>query len=444
MKRETPTPETWLQLWKAIAAAGLRPAAVAEALASGAAGALGDVGGVCYRGPDGRWVAVICGPDPSARWSGEAGGPPPSPAGAEAPWLKLAPFAGDLGACAVAPLESGGEVLGAVAVARRGGAFSPEEPSWLRQAAEAASGSLASALQHGRLTAEAEVLRGAAPWLVAYARDYPAMFFLKDEAGVYRIVNPAMAAFSRTVPEQMMGKTDEELYPPEQAGFFRAIDRQIMATGQPAITTDKFYLGGQWRVFLANKFPVKDAAGKVVGVAGSVTPIPDEKVATDALARGEEQLNFITDALPELMAYLDADESFRFCNRAYELWFGKERTQIVRRPAKEVFGDEVYALLQPQIRAVLADGGNRHFELRLPHSDGVLRNTRVSIAAQRNFIHETVGLVMLISDVTDQKLAEERLRFLGDVGGLLAARLDDAPEIGAPLKTIAALSVLKL
>src|SRR6185369_12110078 len=49
-----------------------------------------------------------------------------------------------------------------------------------------------------------------------------------------------------------------------------------------------------------------------------------------------------------------------------------------------------------------------------------------------------------ITDMTDQKLAEERLRFLGDVGGLLHSRLDDVAETGAPLKTIAALSVLKL
>jgi len=434
-----------LQIWKGVAAAGPHPAAVADALARGAGSAFGGVrAGVRYRVPGGRWAGVIHGPEGSEPYRGDI-----SDAGAEdagAPWLQLGPApAGEPGAPAVAPLAMGDQVVGTLAVARarEAGPFSPEEEALLRQVADAAAPRLAATLEHGHLFQEGDILGRRGAWALAFARDCPSMFFIKDEGGNYMIANQAMANFSNRTSADILAQVDEQLWPPEQAAFFRAIDRQIFATGKPAITTDKFFMGGSWRVFLACKFPIFDSAGKVTGVGGHVTPIPDEKVATDALARGEEQLNFITDALPELMAYIDIDERFRFVNQAYERWFGLDRHQIINKSLLEIFGADTYALIEPHLKEAKAEGGSK-LDLRLAAADGVVRDVRMTLAIQRNFVREPVGVVALITDMTDQKLAEERLRFLGDVGGLLHSRLDDVAESGAPLKTIAALSVLKL
>jgi PAS domain S-box-containing protein len=389
---------------------------------------------------------VIHGPEGSESYRGDLSGPDAGADDAEAPWLQLGPRpAGEPGAPAVAPLAAGGKVVGALAVARahEAGPFTREELQLLRQVAEAAAPTLAGALDHGQLLAEHDLIADRGAWALAFARDCPSMFFIKDASGTYLVANQGMAGFTRRVPGDIIGRVDEALWPAEQAAFFRAIDKQIFSTGSPAITTDKFFMGDHWRVFLACKFPIFDASGKVVGVGGHVTPVPDEKVATDALARGEEQLNFITDALPELMAYIDIDERFRFVNRAYERWFGLDRHQMVNKTLQEIFGADTHALIQPHLEETRTLGSSK-LDLRLAAADGVIRDVRMTLALQRNFMSEPVGVVALITDVTDQKLAEERLRFLGDLGGLLASRLDDVPETGAPLKTIAALSVLKL
>ncbi|HYV50234.1 MAG TPA: PAS domain-containing sensor histidine kinase [Myxococcaceae bacterium] len=430
-----------------MAAAGLHPGGIADALARAAASAFGGVrAGVYYRGANGLWWGVIHGSEGSPTYWGEAPAPDGGADGAAAPWLQLGPRpAGELGTPAVAPIPLGGGVAGALAVARakEAGPFSPEEVALLRQVAEAAAPALARSLEHGELLSETDPIRDRGAWALAFARDCPSMYFIKDEHGTYVVANQGMAGFSHRTPPDIIGKVDEALWPPEQAAFFRAIDRQIFATGKPAVTTDKFFMGDRWRVFLACKFPIFDPAGKVIGVGGHVTPIPDEKTASDALSRGEEQLNFITDALPELMAYIDIDERFRFVNRAYERWFGLSRHQIINKSLLEIFGADNYALLEPHLKEAKVTGGSK-LDLRLAAADGVIRDVRMTLAIQRDFNYVPVGVVVLITDMTDQKLAEERLRFLGDVGGLLHSRLDDVAETGAPLKTIAALSVLKL
>ena len=60
---------------------------------------------------------------------------------------------------------------------------------------------------------------------------------------------------------------------------------------------------------------------------------------TNALRGGEEQLRIITDALPALISYVDADRRYRFRNRAYEEWFGQE---VQGKYLEEVLGKAAY------------------------------------------------------------------------------------------------------
>ena len=442
--RGKPIGETLLQIWKAISEAASSSSGIAEALARGAAELAGDVGGILHRLPSGTWQAVVHGPAP-AGISRRAVDAPPPPASApeddRAAWLGVA----DLAGAAVVALTVDGKPWGRLAVGRLGkeDAFVAEDRELLGRLAEVSSPALAMALAHERLSGATRGTEGLDRWRHAFIEDCPSTIFLKDANGHYVFVNQGYERLCGVPREQVLKMVDEEIFPAEQAAFFRTIDKQILSTGKPVITTDKFFIGGEWRVFLACKYPVRDAEGKVVGVGGHVTPIPDEKISNEALARGEEQLNFITDALPELMAYLDVNERFRFVNRAYEKWFGLDRRDIIGKSLEEIFGPETYELMRPHVQQALAFERPR-FDLRLTHYDGVIRDTRVTLAPQGSITRKVEGVVVLITDMTEQKLAEERLRFLGDVGGLLASRLDDTAETWAPLKTIAALSVLKL
>lgn len=66
------------------------------------------------------------------------------------------------------------------------------------------------------------------------------------------------------------------------------------------------------------------------------------------------QLRQITDAMPALIARLDADSRFRFQNAAYEAFFDIKPADMEGRTLREVLGDEVHQELQPRIAEVLA------------------------------------------------------------------------------------------
>ena len=56
------------------------------------------------------------------------------------------------------------------------------------------------------------------------------MFWVKDDAGVIIFANRAYAQLLNRTPEDLVGETDETLFPPTMANFFRSDDERIIKT----------------------------------------------------------------------------------------------------------------------------------------------------------------------------------------------------------------------
>lgn len=430
-----PTPEGLLELWKAISAPQLSPSGVAEGLARGVTRLLGDVGVVRFRlpPPDGaKWEAVRVGPGPPELVRTEVGGPQGS--SAETAWLEAAKVdMGQLADVLVFPLAVSGDVLGTLAVGRSrqgaGGApFTPAEKALAQQIAECGAGALDGAL-----------VRLRDRWMRQWFDSCPSIIFYKTESLKYLFINEHYLKFTVHSKEKVLASTDVDLFPPQVAAFFGTVDRQILKSGDEAITTDKIVVHGDMKVHLALKFPIKDEAGNVVGVGGNITRVPDTKISNEALKAGEEQINFVTDPLPGLVSYFAVDQRIKFANLLHEEWLGIPRLDIINKSLKEVFGEAVYAEMRPQVELALK-GERCQFDLEFRHADGTVRQTRVTYAPQRSLLREVEGVVALIVDETDQKVADDRLRFLAETGSLFGSSLETASIV----KTIASLTVPRL
>jgi PAS domain S-box-containing protein len=127
--------------------------------------------------------------------------------------------------------------------------------------------------------------------------------------------------------------------------------------------------------------------------------------------------------VPVLISFVDAQERYRFNNKAYEDWFGHEREEITGRTLREALGDAVREALDPHVRAALA-GERVRFESRVPYRDGGLRWVEADYVPKRAADGRVEGFYALVHDVTARKEAETRQAFLLALGDRLRALAD--------------------
>ncbi|MGH2766804.1 MAG: diguanylate cyclase [Actinomycetota bacterium] len=116
------------------------------------------------------------------------------------------------------------------------------------------------------------------------------VIYVKDLDGRYRMMNGAGRSYLDRPLEDIVGRTDDELYTPELASTSREHDRVVLDTGKTLTfeTTDAAH--GTIRIFLVTKGPVRDALGRVTGIFGIAHDITDREEAERAIAEMNEKL----------------------------------------------------------------------------------------------------------------------------------------------------------
>ena len=117
----------------------------------------------------------------------------------------------------------------------------------------------------------------------------------------------------------------------------------------------------------------------------------------------------LADLLPVMIAYADRDFTYRFLNKSMADWFGKPRSEILGQSMRELLGEKAWEHRQPLLSAVFA-GERQFFVSEMEHE---LRGT---VAVQVQYVpwkgagEEIEGVVVLVDDVTEQRVAERALR----------------------------------
>nr|WP_017297035.1 PAS domain S-box protein [Nodosilinea nodulosa] len=162
---------------------------------------------------------------------------------------------------------------------------------------------------------------------------------------------------------------------------------------------------GSYRWFLWNAQPY--LADQVV--YGAAIDITDLKQTEEALRQRETELRLVTNAVPALITFIDADQRYRFNNQGYEDWFGQSTEDIYGKHIKDVAGEAAYEQVRPYVERVLA-GQQVTFERAVQFKDGSNRYLSVTYVPRVSDQGQVEGFVALINDISDRKQAEAALR----------------------------------
>ncbi len=135
--------------------------------------------------------------------------------------------------------------------------------------------------------------------------------------------------------------------------------------------------------------------------------VKDRWQAEESLRHSEEQLRLITDALPVLISYVDAQQVYRFTNRAYEDWFGQPRSAINGHSLEAVLGKSLYQEIRGYVETALS-GESVTFEQEIP-KNGIPHWVSATYVSHGDAKGEVKGFFAVISDISDRK-AMERMK----------------------------------
>jgi diguanylate cyclase (GGDEF)-like protein/PAS domain S-box-containing protein len=114
--------------------------------------------------------------------------------------------------------------------------------------------------------------------------------FVKDLEGRYLMMNGAGREYLGRALEDIIGRTDDELYEPELAASIKDADRRVLRSGEAIEHETVDTVDGTTRTFLTTKGPFRDGSGRVAGLFGIARDISDRKETERAISEMNERL----------------------------------------------------------------------------------------------------------------------------------------------------------
>ena len=133
---------------------------------------------------------------------------------------------------------------------------------------------VAKALERNQLRDEPQLamhtLRQREAHLLGFINANPSLMFIKDVSGRYLIVNREFCRKFAISERDVIGKTDEEVFPRDQAASFSANDKLVIATRAPLEFEERAHYRDGEHVSIVYKFPLLDSGNEVVGIGAAV------------------------------------------------------------------------------------------------------------------------------------------------------------------------------
>ena len=278
-----------------------------------------------------------------------------------------------------------------------------------------------------------ETLRRSQTFITSVVENLPNMIFVKDAKDLKFVrVNKAGEDLLGHSREVLIGKSDYDFSPKEEADFFTAIDRQVLKTcslldipEEPIETKDQ----GR-RILHTKKIPICDDTGEPQYLLGISEDITDRKQTEDALQKSEERYRSIFENAVEGIFQTTLGGKYVAVNPALARMYGYDSPEDMLATITDI-ASEVY--VDPGCR----DEFNRlmheqeeltGFEALVYRKDGGFIWISENVRALRDTAGALVGYEGTVENITERKLADKRLHDTLDQVRMLSGRVATTQE----------------
>ena len=259
----------------------------------------------------------------------------------------------------------------------------------------------------------------------------PIPLFYKDLDGRYLGCNASFESFNGREAAQIVGKTVFDLSPSHLAQIYHEQDLALMGSaGVQVYDAQVKDASGRMHDVVFHKAAFCDTDGKVRGLIGAVIDVTEQKLAVQALGESEQRarelatlLRLMCDNVPDMIWAKGLDRRYLFANKAIcdqllmaddtdepvgrdDMFFAeRQRTRHADVPNWHTFGE----LCQDSDAVTLKKGRASQFD-EFGNVRGEFMFLDVHKAPFVNEKGEVIGVVGSARNVTQQRLADEKLR----------------------------------
>lgn len=234
----------------------------------------------------------------------------------------------------------------------------------------------------------------------------PDIVWLKDVDGKYIVVNRAYAQMAACTPENILGKTDYDVFPKNLAAQMIADDLRVIQSAQGHTVRESVSTAaGKRRTLEIIKTPFCDDTGIIIGTVGISRDITEHMTAQEDLRLASQNWRDTFDAMLDPVALLGLDQTIRQCNRAFAEFTGLGYDEIVGRKCYALVHKTKEPPSDCPVSRTLNTGMRATWEMQLGDKYFFIVADPV-----KNADGSLAGIVHVIRDITWRVQAEQELR----------------------------------
>ena len=251
-----------------------------------------------------------------------------------------------------------------------------------------------------------DALRESEEFLNAVINNSTALIYVKDINGRYMLTNKMWNDIIDIPRQDVIGKTDHDIFPQDMADSYRNNDLRALGPGKMVQDEESVMVKGEKRTFISVRFPILGADDSPRATCGISTDITELKKAEKVILESERQHRTIFESSPLGIIHMSIDGTIMNCNEKFVELMGSSREKLIGFNSMKQGRD---AAMKAALQKALA-GETSEYESEYTSATG---GKTVPLHMKFNPVNSgqnPTEVIVTLEDITTRKHAEKELK----------------------------------